>query len=448
MKPKKRASFTILCLAVGTLLAGEPSSSPVFILLSPPKPDEVVAFANDMMMQYSTGEVFVAMPKENVLEFLKKGEIRPCDKENDKLIEIADLTLPEKIMNLPNVLAEKKGSQDVKGGRGYFNSLIRAEGVLVTKHGKIIFWKLWNDRVLRLRDETNGSCLLVLGETTIPASQYLKPFWDFTGADEPEKYLYGKLPCPKRADIFAFCNRPEGECPNEIRYPISKERIYKFLDHGTSDASLSAGGRISGLVIQPPHLSDSTKRNIEDAEMRGVSPKELAVADGVMATNDGRIMFWRLCSDFALKLIDEKHRTCMLRLGKVVEEAGEPWHVLFNVGSKTYESSITRNTVMRSPNWTPPQPPPLSSERAVQIAWQELSKIEKSKEMTAWRVHDIETATLYGTGYRKWYYKISLTKPADLEDTNILQGLAPAGCHGEAVIFVSMDGSPGKLIPR
>ena len=116
--------------------------------------------------------------------------------------------------------------------------------------------------------------------------------------------------------------------------------------------------------------------------------------------------------------------------------------VQFGSGGQNHRCTLSRETVLRGPDWTPGSAPaPLSAQKAVQIALQQLAGIVKDKDVTGWEVSTITTSALQGTDFRKWYYQIYFIKPLPPDEKKRDQ----YGVLGEAVIFVNMDGTPGDV---
>jgi hypothetical protein len=166
----------------------------------------------------------------------------------------------------------------------------------------------------------------------------------------------------------------------------------------------------------------------------------------VLATRDGQVYFWKLTSDFALFLMDDQHRTRTLRLDKERPGINGPAGAQFFLnalgpGYHLFTTSLTSDAVLDSQDWKPGggKPAPFDSAKAVQIAWKELKAILADNNVAGWQVDTVSALPLYGTGYRKWYYKIAFSKPGANAPQGILTGVA---------IFVDMNGNPAPTTTK
>ncbi len=263
---------------------------PNFPLIAPPHAEDVAGISTNMeMLDYGSGDLYVSLDKERVLEFLRKGKAQAYDKEGDKLMALADKTLPGSIMNDPRLHFDAKTMAGDPTQREYANETVRAEGVLVTKKHQFYFWELWNDQVLELKDSAGGACLLVMTPDAGTSAKYLKLYRDFPAG--PDGRAIGKLALPKPGEVVAFANRRDGSA---VRFPVSEARVMKFLAHGRVDFPPMFDGpdRRMPLAVRPETLEAATRRRIGNDE--NDSTGLWANANGVMATRDGEIIFWSL----------------------------------------------------------------------------------------------------------------------------------------------------------
>jgi len=105
-------------------------------------------------------------------------------------------------------------------------------------------------------------------------------------------------------------------------------------------------------------------------------------------------------------------------------------------------SALTRDKVLRGPDWTPGTPPPLPAEDAAGKARKALVQFVGEDNMKGVRVMGIKLAALYGTGYKKWYYKVEFGKQTSFKDF----GQVITGIDTVAEVVVGMDGTVGLAV--
>ena len=391
-----------------------------------------------MMCDWGTGELEVTLQKERVMEFFSKGKARPMD---GKLWALAALTLPDSIKNNPRALWDGKGMGDDPAPRDYYNGQIRAEGVVVTKDHKVLFYALLNDRVLDITDDSDGECALVLGPDAGTSAPWLKLYNDYPHAGEAEFYQ-GKMPTHRPQEIARVVNRTDGDL--DIHLPVSQKRIRKFLTEGKPDLQeADSGMKESGYFILPKKIDPAILPKMQKMGVIGTRWGNMARADGVMILRNGEPIFWSLRNDFVLWLCDSQHRTCALKLGDESPDGNDVAH--FSINGHGYETAAPIESIMREPDWMPgDKTPPLSEDKAVKIAKEELMKITGDKTLPLWRVSKIELLPAMETP-KKWCYTVRFIKPLPAKD---MSGLSPGHreVYGDdAVIFVSLEGKPGKI---
>ena len=89
----------------------------------------------------------------------------------------------------------------------------------------------------------------------------------------------------------------------------------------------------------------------------------------------------------------------------------DPGTWLSYIGEAKFESKLSREAVIASPDWTLDQSPPLAMSEAVILARQELAK--HTDDAASWQVTDLECARLNDTP-TKWFYVVSFQRsPTD-----------------------------------
>ena len=131
--------------------------------LQPPKPDDVLAFGFNVLAP-AHDPVFVryTIQKEQILEFLQRGNLRAYDADRVALRDLAPLSPPPQMSFQDISLIAGKLKMDQPEDFAWRSRLYAiAEGALATRDGRMIFWRLENDRVLYLATEEEA-CYLVL----------------------------------------------------------------------------------------------------------------------------------------------------------------------------------------------------------------------------------------------------------------------------------------------
>ena len=401
-------------------------------LLTPPKPEEVTAFADDVAAPQNFTGVIVNLQKEKVMEFLAGGEVKPDDADHGKWYALADLTLPDKILSKPETQAIKKQSAAMPDSRLIFNAQVSATGVLATKD-RILFWTLWNDRVLRLNDEAGRGCLLVLGPDAKPSAQFINPAGEYDGQDSPWDDLYGQLPKITGPDVAVFCNRPGGGSHGRMRSYIAKDVFTACLERQQPIAQLSEfDGDMNPFAFKTKAPDQSVQNYRDRSGTFGGERDDAAACDGVLVTTGGTVVFWRFAAASALCLMDADYHTAMILVHPPFDSRSqEACYSRFPVDGATRLSSITSSVVLQGPDWPEGSPCPLDREKAVQSAWQELVRATGAKDAAGWRTGLVSTTALIGTKFQKWYYTVRFVNQA-----------VPGA---DATVYVGTDGTAGKI---
>jgi len=106
------------------------------------------------------------------------------------------------------------------------------------------------------------------------------------------------------------------------------------------------------------------------------------------------------------------------------------------------QSALTRDEVLRGPDWTPGTPAPLAAEDAAGKARKALVKFAGEDNMKGVRVMGIKLAALYGTGYKKWYYEVEFGKQKSFKEFGKVFSLIVS----VAKVVVGMDGTVGLAV--
>jgi hypothetical protein len=162
----RRVTYLIISLlALPPVILADWSGTVAAKTLKPPRANDVVAFANDVLIRYSTDEMRWVIPRERILTFLRKGELRPYNAdESQELSKLASFTPPAKLTAVERTFVER-WHQETGGDERRWPEISRlyshALGTFCTKQHEIYYWCLINDRVLLLRRE-GEQCYLVL----------------------------------------------------------------------------------------------------------------------------------------------------------------------------------------------------------------------------------------------------------------------------------------------
>ena len=229
-----------------------------------PKPDEIIAFANDS-------------PSGN------HKLIRP-----DMRIQKADLLL---FLSQGFVITNFPPSQD------YI-----CTGVIFTQNGHGVWWELRNDSVLVLTPCGKNSCWLAIEHPCKPK------------ALEPSEKI--RLMVPRADDVVGFENgvsKYKG-ISNPQRIYLEKSQVNNFLKNGKIHSYPDKWGavRFQGSITLPEQIKlrfFSLRR--DPGSLRKYFDYG---ADGAFATKDGKVFFWELWADNRLFLEDENGATCLLAL--------------------------------------------------------------------------------------------------------------------------------------
>jgi hypothetical protein len=439
-------AFIFLCVACAPFASRAqiqaPGTKKHFI--QPPKPEDVASVCDNMMMlDHGSGELDLRLDKARVMEFLAKGEARPMD---DKLTELAPLSLPESIKKNKSLHWDGEMLGDDPSPRDYYNWIKRTEGVVVTKQHHILFFRLLNDRALNLSDDSRGECALVLGKDAGTSAPWVKSYIDFSRTYAQEVSLPGIMRPPKPEEVAALVNRTDDKAGTDDHIPVSEKRIKKILAEGQPDIQHAGGGDHAAFHILPEKLDASMVKKMQRAEMNGMRwPAAGAAtrADGVMALRNGEVIFWEMMSDFIIRMVDSQGRTCALQLHEEKRENDYAAH--FAIDGHVYESSVPLESVRRAADWSPEGgPPPLDEAGAMKIARGELARIVGAKALPLWRVNKVELLTPWDTLF-KWYYSIDCVKPLPASDVAALPSALREVFRDEAIIYVSLEGQPGRI---
>jgi hypothetical protein len=323
--------------------------------------------------------------------------------------------------------------------RYYFNRIERVEGVIVTKERKILFYRLLNDRVLDLSDDTGGECALVLGADAGTSGPWLSLDSPLLSGSDPAQANFS---VPKPEDLVTLVNRTDGMQGN---LPVSERRIKKFLAAGDAAASLYPGRENHDLYSMPEKLDEAAIRYLQGAETGGPGWQKSAFTqvEGVIALKNGKPMFWKLESDFVLWLVDTQGRLRYVKSADEKPEGGYAAH--FEIGGHVYETNVPLASVAREPDWSPGDAaPPTDQVKATAVAWDQLRKIIGTNATRPWRVDHVELTCQYDHP-GKWYYAIHLVRPLDAEEVAFLPAQSREVYRDDALFFVSMEGQPGNV---
>ncbi len=131
--------------------------------LSMPKTDEVRWFFNDH--EPGSGPCLLRS-KTAILSLLKVGKQVPCACLEDEfeLRKNAWLTLPPAMAQTRRQFggapAEEMRGDAIKIGLDTINADFQVQGIIVTRKGKVFYWKQWGDHLLALRDDKGGCSVL------------------------------------------------------------------------------------------------------------------------------------------------------------------------------------------------------------------------------------------------------------------------------------------------
>jgi len=229
-----------------------------------PKPDEIIAFANDSPSgRHKLLPPNMRIQKADLLLFLSQGFV---------------------ITNFPP-------SQD------YI-----CTGVIFTQNGHGVWWELINDSVLDLTPCGKNFCSLSIEHPCKPK------------ALEPSEKK--PLMVPRADDVVGFENgvwRHNG-ISNPQRIYLEKSQVINFLKNGKVHSYPGKwwAARFEGSITLPEQI----KRRLS---IYGDHPGSLRKyldygANGAFATKDGKVFFWELWADNRLFLEDEDGATCLLAL--------------------------------------------------------------------------------------------------------------------------------------
>jgi hypothetical protein len=128
--------------------------------LNPPKAKNVVGVSNNALSFYTTDCIRYLITKEQILNFLRHGSVRPFNSDREKLDALAPMTPPENLTKNERVFIERWKQEQPDFAATTRNNAV-ADGALSTRDGQIIFWRMENDKVLYLATEEEA-CYLVL----------------------------------------------------------------------------------------------------------------------------------------------------------------------------------------------------------------------------------------------------------------------------------------------
>ena len=405
--------------------------APMDHLLTPPKPEQVMAFADDLVTPQDFTGVVVNLQEDKVMEFLAGGEVKPDDTGLGKWYALADLTLPDNILNQPKTQKLKKESEAIASSRIYFNAMVRASGVLATKNS-ILFWTLCNDRVLRLCDEAGHGCLLVLGPEAKPSAQFIDPVGDYPGGDSPWRKLFGRLPKIGAQDVVLFSNRPESGSRSAVRNYVAQETFTTCLQDGLSVAQLSAFGGDMNPFVFTTKAPDSGTQNYRNQIDQHMGERNDSVAcDGVLVTGAGSVVFWKFAGSFGLCLMDTQYHTAVILAHPPGYRSPAACFTQFPVDDTMWLSSISRNAVLQGQDWPEGKPFPLDRDKAVQAAWRGFLQATGARDPAGWRTGLVSTTALGATKFKKWYYTV-----------RFINQTTPGA---DATLYVGMDGTTGEI---
>ena len=446
----------LACAAVWSHASGEtpvPEAADGF--LTPPKVEEIAAFANDVTLPRNFKGLAITVDREKVMEFFTRGEVKRVDADRARWRLLADFTLPDAVTANSGLDAVRKEAAGSPNGRVLANACVRACGVVATKAGTIEFWHLWNERVLELDDEQGRACLLVLGENAKPFAAAVHRFSDYPGADTPAS-LYGKLsPLPMTKDIVAFANRPDSSPEEGRRSFLTREAAddfmvsYEATPYGGLLAQFGSNmdpllhpadpAQVKGWYQPPmPELAESLKSLKGDAD---------ALCDGALVTRDGRVIFWRLGVNRVFFFMDEQHRTnCAQANGKgfAIDRVNCAFEQSPDGMGRDRFSLLTYDEIAKAMpgKWNPRDPSPLSREQAVRAAWEKLQPIAPEyRDAAAWRVAQVAMSRLPEAGEQRWYYTVYFVK----QDGVTKAPPVLVAMDGTACGFYAMSDAVGKM---
>ena len=409
-------------------------------LLQPPKTGDVASVCdNELMLAWGSGELYLRLNKDRVMEFLSKGEVRPMDA---KLLVLAPMMLPDSVKNNTRLYWDGRGQGDDPQPRDYYNGWAkRAEGVIVTKGYNIFFYRLMNDRVLDLTDDAGGECALVLGPDAGRSAKWLTGYHDPPN-DYDDIDARGAMPVPKPEDVMMVVNRTDA---SEINIPVRTERIKKLLAAGKSDRIPADDRDRWGFMTLPARIESDAVRAMQTLEMRGAQwpDPNFSLAAGVMALRNGEPVFWNMVSDFVIYMTDSRGRSCTIRLHEPPRKDG--YTERFGIDGYAYESHVPLDSVRQEADWSPEQgPPALGEKEAAKLAWKELTGITGAKGLASWHVMKIDMAPMWD-GFTKWYYAVRFVKKIDAQYVDFLPAALREVYRDNAVVFISMEGMVGKI---
>jgi hypothetical protein len=132
----------------------------VYRKLAPPTAHDVNWFFNDPGP--ATGGS-VRLEQDVVMRFLREGRPVPCTSvvEEVELRKNTWLTLPPKLAKVLREMQQNMNGDAIP--RNFEDqAAFQVTGVLVTEDRRILFWNQWSDRLLAMRDESGGICVLRL----------------------------------------------------------------------------------------------------------------------------------------------------------------------------------------------------------------------------------------------------------------------------------------------